>query len=65
MLTDIAHPNNAKWWYYWNIVQPYLQGPDPKYIGIDLFMFNSKNYIATVDYYSNFIEMDSLNDTTS
>ena len=34
-------------------------------VGTDLFTFDGKNYIVTVDYYSNFIEMDKLSDTTS
>ena len=34
-------------------------------VGTNLFTFNGKNYIITVDYYSNFIEMDGLNSTVS
>ena len=34
-------------------------------VGTDLFTLNGKNYIVTVDYYSNFIEMDGLNSTIS
>ena len=34
-------------------------------VGTDLFTFGGKNYIITVDYYSNFIEMDQLHNTTS
>ena len=32
-------------------------------VGTDLFTFGGKNFIVTVDYYSNFIEMDRLHNT--
>jgi hypothetical protein len=34
-------------------------------VGIDLFTFDDKQYMVTVDYYSNFIEVDWLPDTKS
>ena len=34
-------------------------------IGCDLFEFDKKYYLATVDYYSNFFEVDHLDQTTS
>ena len=34
-------------------------------VGTDLFTFDGKNCIVTVDHYSNFIEMDQLTETTS
>ena len=34
-------------------------------VGADLFQFNSQNYLILVDYYSNFIELNLLNTTTS
>ena len=34
-------------------------------VGTDLFTYNSQNYIVTVDYYPNFIEMYRLRDTSS
>ena len=33
-------------------------------IGIDLFQWDNKNYLVTVDYYSNFIEIDQLESNT-
>ncbi|CAC5364598.1 unnamed protein product [Mytilus coruscus] len=32
-------------------------------VGIDLMTFQSKNYLVTVDYYSNYWEVDHLEDT--
>lgn len=34
-------------------------------IGIDLFKFNGRNYLMTIDYFSNFFEIDYLHETTS
>ena len=34
-------------------------------IATDLFTLNSKNYITVVDYFSDFIEVSELQDTTS
>ena len=34
-------------------------------IGADIFTLNGKNYLVTVDYYSNFWEIDRLHETTS
>ncbi len=34
-------------------------------IGTDLFAWNSKDFLVTVDYYSNFWEIDLLTDTSS
>ena len=34
-------------------------------IGIDLFEIHGRNYLVTVDYYSNFIEVDHMTSTTS
>jgi len=34
-------------------------------IGADLFLFNSKNYLILVDYYSRFIKLNLLHTTTS
>ena len=34
-------------------------------VGTDLFTFENRNYLVLVDYYSNFIELDHLADTTS
>jgi len=34
-------------------------------VGTDLFVFDSKDYLITVDYYSNFWEIDDLADTKS
>ena len=34
-------------------------------IGTDLFTIKSRNYLVTVDYFSNFIEVDYLVETTS
>ena len=34
-------------------------------VGADLFQFNSQTYLILVDYYSNFIELNLLNTTTS
>ena len=34
-------------------------------VGCDLFEFNEKSYLATVDYYSNFFEVDRLDQLTS
>ncbi|KAL6460946.1 hypothetical protein MHYP_G00309120 [Metynnis hypsauchen] len=34
-------------------------------VGADLFVFENKDYLETVDYYSNFWEVDYLQDTTS
>ena len=31
-------------------------------VGTDLFMYNNQIYITAVDYFSNFIEMDSSRD---
>jgi len=34
-------------------------------VATDLFRFNGDNYIVIVDYYSNFIELEYLKNTTS
>lgn len=34
-------------------------------LGSDLFEFNDKNYLITVDYYSNFFEVDRIEDKTT
>ena len=34
-------------------------------VGLDLFYFNGQDYMVTVDYYSNFIEVDHLSSTSS
>lgn len=34
-------------------------------VGTDLFVFDSKDYLITVDYFSNFWEIDYLADTKS
>ena len=34
-------------------------------VGLDLFEFNKKNYLVTVDYFSNFVEVDRLEHTKS
>ena len=34
-------------------------------VGTDLFSFDNKDYLITVDYYSNFWEIDYLSDTKS
>ena len=34
-------------------------------VGTDLFVYNNPTYIVAVDYYSNFIEMDRLRDSSS
>ena len=34
-------------------------------VSVDLFEFNQKDYLATVDYFSNFIEIDRLEQTKS
>ena len=36
-----------------------------EWIGTDLFTWNRKHYLVTVDYYSNFWEVDELESTTS
>ena len=36
-----------------------------KQVGVDLFELNKKEYLITVDYYSNFCEVDRLTSTTS
>ena len=36
-----------------------------KQVGVDLFELNKKQYLITVDYYSNFWEVDCLTSTTS
>ena len=35
------------------------------WIAIDLFMFNKKHYMITVDYYCDYFEIDQLNYITS
>ena len=41
--------------------------PDLPYteVGTDIFEFNGKNFLITVDYYSKFIEVDELSDMRS
>ena len=34
-------------------------------VGIDLFTLDNRNYLLTVDYFSNFVEVDHLTSTTS
>ena len=34
-------------------------------VGTDIFVFDDKNYLVTVDYFSNFFEIDALEDITS
>ena len=34
-------------------------------IGTDLFQFQNKDYLVTIDYFSNFFEIDYLSTTTS
>ena len=34
-------------------------------IGVDLFEIKGRNYLVTVDYYSNFLEVDYLSATTT
>jgi len=34
-------------------------------VGTDLFEANGKHYLILVDYYSNFVEIDELRDTTN
>ena len=34
-------------------------------VGVDLFVFENRTYLITVDYYSNFFEVDYLTSTTS
>ena len=34
-------------------------------VGSDLFTLNERNYLITVDYYSNYWEIDRLDDTTA
>ena len=34
-------------------------------VGVDLFSIDGKNYMVTVDYYSNFWELDRLNNQDS
>ena len=34
-------------------------------IGVDLFEIKGRNYLVTVDYYSNFLEVDYLSTTTT
>ena len=34
-------------------------------VGVDLFEWDKKEYLVTVDYYSNFFEIDKLDDTRS
>lgn len=36
-----------------------------QYVAQDLFCYEKKNYLITVDYYSDFMEVDELRDTTS
>ena len=33
--------------------------------GVDLFVFENRTYLITVDYYSNFFEVDYLTSTTA
>ena len=52
-----------------NTKEPMLPHMIPEHpwsqVGADLFQFNSQNYLILVDYYSNFIELNLLNTTTS
>ena len=34
-------------------------------VGQDLFTLNGRDYLVTVDYYSDYFEVDKLNDTTA
>ena len=34
-------------------------------VGVDLFVFENRTYLITVDYYSNFFEVDYLTSTTA
>ena len=34
-------------------------------VGVDLFLLNNRDYLITVDYYSNFWEVDNLSSTES
>ena len=34
-------------------------------VGVDIFTIRSRNYLVTVDYYSQFFEVDYLSDMTS
>ena len=34
-------------------------------IGVDLFTFNNKDFLITVDYFSNYWEIDKLNNTSA
>ena len=55
---------------------PMKQGPEPVYahevpdrpwekVSVDLFNIQGREYLVTVDYFSNFIEVDFLRETTS
>ena len=55
---------------------PTIQAPEPIYahavpdrpwekVGTDIFCIEGRNYLVTVDYFSQFIEVDYLTDTTS
>jgi len=50
-----------------NTKEPMLSHPIPEYpwqyVSQDLATFNSAHYLVTVDHYSDFIEVDELNDT--
>ena len=52
-----------------NVREPLLSHPIPtrpwERVGTDLFEVNGKHYLILVDYYSNFVEIDELRDTTS
>lgn len=49
--------------------EPLIQHETPENpwekVGTDIFTINSRNYLVTVDYYSQFFEIDYLSDTTS
>ena len=34
-------------------------------VGVDLFIYENRNYVITVDYFSNFFEVDYLASTTT
>ncbi|XP_023933671.1 uncharacterized protein K02A2.6-like [Lingula anatina] len=49
-----------------NLLNQHDQGTSAwQKVGLDLFEIKGRNYLVTVDYYSNFIEVDYLSTTTS
>ena len=53
-------------WNQKEILRQHEEGETPwSKIGVDLFEIKGRNYLVTVDYYSNFLEVDYLSTTTT